>query len=95
MHVPYRGRRYTDARLDRQPDRLLLPTRYDCNPADRGQNSKGDCDLFEESPTNPAANFEVYSWYAFFLPKGTPVPIVQKLHEATSMATANISRCID
>jgi len=35
------------------------------------------------------ANFEVNPWYAFFLPKGTPAPIVQKLHEATvaTMAT--------
>jgi len=35
------------------------------------------------------ANFEVYPWYAFFLPKGTPAPIVRKLREATvaTMAT--------
>ena len=35
------------------------------------------------------ANFEVYPWYAFFLPKGTPALIVQKLREATvaTMAT--------
>jgi tripartite-type tricarboxylate transporter receptor subunit TctC len=35
------------------------------------------------------ADFEVYPWYAFFLPKGTPAPIVQKLREATvaTMAT--------
>src|SRR5262245_28063930 len=34
-------------------------------------------------------NFEVYPWYAFFLPKGTPASIVQKLREATvaTMAT--------
>jgi len=47
-------RRHADARLDRQPDRLLLPTHYDRNSADREQNSKGDRDLFEESPVNPA-----------------------------------------
>jgi tripartite-type tricarboxylate transporter receptor subunit TctC len=28
------------------------------------------------------------TWYAFFLPKGTPAPIVQKLHDAT-LATMN------
>ena len=28
-------------------------------------------------------DFEVDPWYAFFLPKGTPAPIVQKLREAT------------
>ena len=35
------------------------------------------------------ANFEVYPWYAFFLPKRTPAPIVHKLREATvaTMAT--------
>jgi tripartite-type tricarboxylate transporter receptor subunit TctC len=32
------------------------------------------------------ANFEINPWYAFFLPKGTPAPIVQKLREA-SVAT--------
>jgi tripartite-type tricarboxylate transporter receptor subunit TctC len=29
------------------------------------------------------ANFEVNTWNAFFFPKGTPAPIVQKLHAAT------------
>ena len=29
------------------------------------------------------ANFEVNFWNAFFFPKGTPAPIVQKLHAAT------------
>src|SRR5262249_14770874 len=28
------------------------------------------------------ANFEIIPWYAFFLPKGTPAPIVQKLRDA-------------
>jgi tripartite-type tricarboxylate transporter receptor subunit TctC len=31
-------------------------------------------------------DFEAYSWYATFLPKGTPAPIVQKLHGATVAA---------
>jgi tripartite-type tricarboxylate transporter receptor subunit TctC len=34
-------------------------------------------------------DFEAYYWDAFFLPKGTPAPIVQKLHDATD-ATMNI-----
>jgi tripartite-type tricarboxylate transporter receptor subunit TctC len=34
------------------------------------------------------SSFEVNPWYAFFLPKGTPVPIVQKLREAISATTA-------
>lgn len=32
------------------------------------------------------ADFDVTNWYAFFLPKGTPAPIVQKLHDATVTA---------
>src|SRR5215218_9963902 len=31
-------------------------------------------------------NFEAYTWNAFFLPKGTPEPIVKKLHDATVQA---------
>jgi tripartite-type tricarboxylate transporter receptor subunit TctC len=40
-------------------------------------------------PTVPSAyeqgltELEASAWYAFFLPAGTPAPIVQKLHEAT------------
>jgi len=34
--------------------------------------------------------FDVPSWYAIFLPKGTPAAIVQKLHEAT-VATMGVS----
>ena len=29
------------------------------------------------------ADFEASNWAAFFLPKGTPAPIVQRLHAAT------------
>jgi tripartite-type tricarboxylate transporter receptor subunit TctC len=32
------------------------------------------------------ADFEIYYWNAFFLPKGTPAAIVQKLHGATVAA---------
>ena len=31
-------------------------------------------------------DFEAYTWNAFFLPKGTPEPIVKKLHEASVQA---------
>jgi tripartite-type tricarboxylate transporter receptor subunit TctC len=31
-------------------------------------------------------SFDVTNWYGFFLPKGTPAPIVKKLHDATVMA---------
>jgi tripartite-type tricarboxylate transporter receptor subunit TctC len=34
------------------------------------------------------SNFEINPWYAFFLPKGTPMPIVQKLREAIIATTA-------
>jgi tripartite-type tricarboxylate transporter receptor subunit TctC len=33
-------------------------------------------------------DFEVVPWYAFFLPKGTPAPIVAKLRDATIAAMA-------
>ena len=32
------------------------------------------------------ANFDASTWLGFFLPKGTPAPIVQKLHDATVAA---------
>jgi tripartite-type tricarboxylate transporter receptor subunit TctC len=28
-------------------------------------------------------NFEASTWFGFFFPKGTPEPIIQKLHDAT------------
>jgi tripartite-type tricarboxylate transporter receptor subunit TctC len=31
-------------------------------------------------------DFEAYTWNGFFFPKGTPDPIVKKLHEATVQA---------
>jgi tripartite-type tricarboxylate transporter receptor subunit TctC len=31
-------------------------------------------------------NFEAYTWNAFFFPKGTPEPIIKKLHDATVQA---------
>jgi tripartite-type tricarboxylate transporter receptor subunit TctC len=51
-------------------------------------------------PTIPTANeqglkdFEVGNWLAFFLPKATPAPIVQKLNEA-AVATLNTPATID
>jgi tripartite-type tricarboxylate transporter receptor subunit TctC len=33
------------------------------------------------------ANFEAYTWFAFFLPRGTPDAIVRRLHQATIAAT--------
>jgi tripartite-type tricarboxylate transporter receptor subunit TctC len=46
----------------------------------------------DRSPNLPAlasaheqglTNFAAANWFAFFLPKGTPAPIIQKLHDAT------------
>src|SRR5229473_7465693 len=34
------------------------------------------------------SNFEASNWSAFFLPKGTPVPIIEKLHDATVAAAS-------
>jgi tripartite-type tricarboxylate transporter receptor subunit TctC len=31
-------------------------------------------------------NFDIPSWYALFLPRNTPEPIVRKLHDATVAA---------
>jgi len=31
-------------------------------------------------------DFDASAWYAFFLPKGTPAPIVAKLNQALSVA---------
>jgi len=37
------------------------------------------------------ANFEAGTWYAIFLPKGTPTAIVQKMHAAAVAAMATPS----
>jgi tripartite-type tricarboxylate transporter receptor subunit TctC len=36
-------------------------------------------------------DFEAYYWDAFFLPKGTPAPIVQKLHDGTDATMSIVS----
>src|SRR5262249_19571072 len=37
-------------------------------------------------------NFEASTWFGFFFPKGTPEPIIQKLHDSTvaAMDTASV-----
>jgi tripartite-type tricarboxylate transporter receptor subunit TctC len=89
-HVP------VNAGIDRRPDRLLLLPRCGCDPADREQRLESGGDLFQESiadPTNLASmheqgftDFDVNPWYGFFLPRGTPAPVVKRLREA-SVAT--------
>jgi tripartite-type tricarboxylate transporter receptor subunit TctC len=46
---------------------------------DRSPNLPTLASAHEQGLTNFAAS----NWFAFFLPKGTPAPIVQKLHDAT------------
>jgi tripartite-type tricarboxylate transporter receptor subunit TctC len=42
-------------------------------------------------------DFETTIWFAFFLPKGTPAPIVQKLNDATvaAMNTSSVQRQLE
>src|SRR5262249_56346168 len=44
------------------------------------------------SAQGPGLDFEASTWFGFFFPRGTPEPIIEKLHDATaaSMATPSI-----
>jgi tripartite-type tricarboxylate transporter receptor subunit TctC len=91
-HVPYRGG--GQAMQDLMAGRID----YFCAlasiaiPQMESRNVKALAILSKDrSPVMPAlatareqglANVEFDIWYAFFLPKGTPAPIVQKLHDA-------------
>jgi tripartite-type tricarboxylate transporter receptor subunit TctC len=96
IHVPYRGG--GEALQDLMAGRIdyqcpILPVAL---PPIQSQTVKAIAVLGKErSPVLPdlqsaqeqgLADFDVTNWYAFFLPKGTPAPIVQKLHDATVMA---------
>ena len=70
-----------------------MPWRGRCDWAHREQDSEAHRDL-EKCPLPlvariavrtgaGVARFDASLWYAFFLPKGTPAAIVQKLHDAT------------
>jgi tripartite-type tricarboxylate transporter receptor subunit TctC len=96
MHVPYRGG--GEALQDLMAGRIdyqcpILPVAL---PPIQTETVKAIAVLGREpSPLLPdvrtaqeqgLADFDVTNWYAFFLPKGTPAPIVQKLHDATITA---------
>jgi len=95
-HVPYRGgggalQDLLAGRIDYQCPILTVAL-----PQIQGGTVKPLAVLSKErSPVLPdlasaqeqgLENFDVTNWYAFFLPKGTPAPIVRKLHDATIAA---------
>ena len=95
-HVPYRGggealQDLIAGRIDYQCP--ILPVAL---PPIRGETVKPIAVLGKErSPVLPGllsaqeqglADFDVTNWYALFMPKSTPAPIVQKLHDATVTA---------
>src|SRR5215213_8571226 len=96
QHVPYRGT--GPAMTDLQAGRIdfLCEIVSTALPQIQGGAVKAIATLtrarspvLPDLPTaheNGLANFEAYTWNAFFLPKGTPEPIVRKLHQATLQA---------
>lgn len=50
--------------------------------------NKRATDSLPDVPTTyeQGMNFEASTWFGFFLPKGTPAPIIKKLHDATAAA---------
>ena|SRR5215475_6214850 len=98
-HIPYRGaapamQDLTASRIDYQcPDTPIAI------PQIESAMVKPIAILTRDrSPSLPAlasareqglSNFQASNWFAFFLPKGTPATIVQKLHDAT-VATIDI-----
>jgi len=96
QHVPYRGT--GPAMQDLQGGRIdfLCEIVTTALPQIQGGAVKAIATLTRaRSPVLPdlptahekgLANFEAYTWNAFFLPKGTPEPIVRKLHQATLQA---------
>ncbi|HVY56834.1 MAG TPA: tripartite tricarboxylate transporter substrate-binding protein [Xanthobacteraceae bacterium] len=102
QHVPYRGtgpamQDLTAGRID-----YLCEIVTTALPQIQGGNVKPiaalSLDRSPVLPNLPTANesglpkFEAYTWNAFFLPKGTPAPIVKKLHDVTveAMKSKNV-----
>jgi tripartite-type tricarboxylate transporter receptor subunit TctC len=95
-HVPYRGT--GPAMQDLQGGRIdfLCEIISTAKPQIDGGAVKALAIMTKErSPALPdlpttaeqgIANLEAYTWNAIFLPKGTPEPIVKKLHDATVQA---------
>jgi tripartite-type tricarboxylate transporter receptor subunit TctC len=89
-HIPYRGNVTQDliaGRIDYQ-----CPTGAVAVPLIEGKLAKMIATLTRERwPSAPdiasaheqgLTNFEAYIWFALFLPRGTPAPIVKKLNAA-------------
>lgn len=103
-HVPYRGG--AGAMQDLIAGRIdyACPVISIAKPQIEGGSIKALAILTKDrSPIMPELasaheqgiiNFEAGIWYAIFLPKGTPRPIVQKLHDAI-VATLNTSAVQD
>ena len=81
----------------RRPARLPVRAAADGAAADPGQRRQADraarpasaprcCRTFRPRRSRGSTDFEVLSWNALFLPKGTPEPIVRRLNAAMSQA---------
>ena len=103
-HVPYRGE--GPAMQDLIAGRIdyMCSGLAHVNPQIDGNRIKAVAILAKNRspvlPNLPSAHeqgltdFETSLWFAFFLPKGTPLPIVQKLHDATvaAMNTSSVQQ---
>jgi tripartite-type tricarboxylate transporter receptor subunit TctC len=92
QHVPYRGSAPAMADLAAGQVDFMCDIVSTALPQIRAGNvkalamlSKSRSPALPELPTadeQGLKDFEAYTWNAFFLPKGTPAPIVQRLREA-------------
>jgi len=95
-HVPYRGSALAMQDLIARQNDYQCPTITTSAPLVEGGQIKGIAVLSQRrSPTLPnlassheqgLTDFDAGSWISLFLPKGTPAPIVRKLH-AVAVAT--------
>ena len=94
-HVPYRGEGPVDAGPDRRPHRLHVRDHPERRGAGQGGHRQrhrrdgGQARADHPGSRRPPASrvcpgVEASVWNAFFLPKGTPDPIVRKLNKAMS-----------
>jgi tripartite-type tricarboxylate transporter receptor subunit TctC len=102
QHVPYRGSAPAMADLAAgQVDFMCdivstaLPQIKAGNVKALAMLSKSRSPALPELPTadeQGLKDFEAYTWNAFFLPKGTPAPVVKKLHDVTveAMKSKNV-----
>ena len=96
-HIPYRGTGPALAGSGRRPARLPVRAGADRAAADPGQRRQAasrcwpasapkSCRDIPTAQEQGLKDFEVLSWNALFLPKGTPEPIVRRLNAAMSQA---------